>query len=138
MKLNIFGLSIKAFVMFCAATLGGCQSRIGDLEFESNSAVRGGLELSERLSHEANRLHGLLRVDALLKLLLLLLVVALIQRLVRIVIRVAWRIGLDERRRLGVWENISRVVLVGGVGYIVLRKVGSAAPILGALGLLAV
>jgi hypothetical protein len=61
---------------------------------------------------------------------------AVLVRAVSVGVRLAWRLGLDGRRRLGGWENASRVLSAALVLYLIARRAAAAAPIISAFGLI--
>jgi hypothetical protein len=91
----------------------------------------------DRLASEAERLGALLRLDVLLQLAILAVVAVLLARLGTALVRFAWRLGIDSERRLAWLEGGSRVLVGALVLYAVGRSIAGAAPMLSALGLLA-
>lgn len=119
------------------ATLAlACKPKMPELN-PSGVAGAPSSTLGDRLAGEADRLGALFHLDVMLQLTVVLVAALLSTRLVSALVRVAGRLGIDSQRRFTWWEGGSRALVVVLMIYLVGGAIARAAPLLSALGAMA-
>lgn len=106
----------------------GCTKSTGYLDPKGTGTEADGL--AAQFTQEADALVHLLGFGQILVAALVLAVGWAAVRIVHHAVVLAWRMGLDDKRRLAPLRSAIFVIIVGGVGYLLLRRFLVAAPVI--------
>jgi len=106
----------------------GCTQ--GATYLDPETTKTGAQGIAAQLAGEADAMMHLLGFGQIMVAVLLLLLGWAAIRLIQGGVVVAWRVGLDSQRRLAPVRSAANVLIVGAVGYLLLRRFLVAAPVI--------